>query len=1148
MADFSALKTSIQNYIKQNGNEEITGNLLQQILLSMVTTLGDSAINDLVTALNAEIANRGNADTELGNRITSEAEARVGADNTLRGLIDGITDNIENGYVYAGIATPSTTPASGKVFYLALTAGTYTNFGATVVSQGINILKYNGSAWSLDSFLGLDDAPTQGSNNLVKSGGVLDSIIKDGSAFDLSAYNNGTTYADLSAALTALNALPAVYKKGGMSIKYVQSSDNKYIQARCMAQNFTTDVTQWQGVDSEPTAGSRNLVESGGVYNAIPLLYQKTVSYSHTSKGGKTVAKGFNLLSGHEYKIDVDGTNETGGSFTAIVRDKNNANIFTISNIINAGGSVSKTFIPEQDYIGVQFYSYFNGTTGTVIYSVEDISEQSLRNRADACEDGLLNVKGGVFTKSITSSGSGHSSETNLIPVSIKAGEKFYFEINPGTAVVRDIHLYIRDKDKNVIFSSDSLAANKRYEFTANANGYYIGVYFVNTTPGTISWTVICGEAYLLDNINRVNEKAIRVDMPQSFTDVEREQAYKNLCLPILFKRTVSYTNTVSGNQTAVSNLNFQKGKEYRITVDTTAANNTSTLNVVDSNNTAIKTLSNNISKGVVNEYDFIPENDYVNAKLRGYINGTGSTIVYSVEEVGEGVLRDKVNSIFPYFENTFSVSTGGHSSNNNRLTVDIKKGTCAKIRVEPVTATLNPDTAIYATTSGGEGVTLVAAAKVNTDIIIVSKYDIVSVGAYFTTTKAGTVRLAVDNSSYVSDKYILEELASKETMEAENQDAFIKLNAAVTKYGHYGEHTEKKYISLLMMTDSHADWARVNRCFTFGENDVFDAILHGGDIVEGSGGFASYDWKAKVLASSKPVLAITGNHEHQYVAGQTMYVGLTDEEVHNLLYDNDLVDHNGEIHPTINNVEKNYYYKDITKDGITTRIIALYQFEWNSPVDGEGHPIYGDNQGKDRVFYTQEQIDWLVNTLKDTPDDVGVVLFSHIPVSASKYLDNGFVVPERRNTIHKDVNFLWSFMSNKTFLYSIINAWVNGGVCNISSAQTTPDSVEHPLSVDTTFDGGGRFIANICGHQHAGGFAYMVDDSDNTSPFRVVISPTTNATYVQNSGWWGRAVSGFTQDCLNCIVYDYDRDKVKVVRFGSNINNDGIECKSYCF
>ncbi len=285
MADFSALKTAIQTYIKQNGNEEITGEILQEILLSVVTTLGDSAINDLVTALANEVAARqsadgtlqqnitneatarGNADTALSNRLGStitaentaaaqigaEAEAREAADTALQGLIDGITGNIENGYVYAGIATPSTTPVTGKVFYLALTAGTYTNFDSTEVSQGINILKYNGSAWSLDAFIGIDDTPTPNSSKLVKSGGAFDTVMTNGSAFDLSAHfaSGGTlaTYADLSAALAALNTLSASYKRGGMSIKFV--SDNMYVQYRCMAQNFTTDTTQWQKQGAE---------------------------------------------------------------------------------------------------------------------------------------------------------------------------------------------------------------------------------------------------------------------------------------------------------------------------------------------------------------------------------------------------------------------------------------------------------------------------------------------------------------------------------------------------------------------------------------------------------------------------------------------------------------------------------------------------------------------------------------------------------------------------------------------------------------------------------------------------------------------------------------------------------------------------------
>ena len=180
MADFSALKTAIQANIRTNGNEEITGAILQDILLSMVTTMGDGAINALSEALQAESVNRQNA-------VSGEATARADADSELSGRINlvsqavtAITTKLNEGYLYAGIATPSTNPGTpaGKVLYIALQAGTYTNFSSLVVTQGINILKYNGTAWSQEQLVAIDDVPTAGSNGLVKSGGV-DNAIKE---------------------------------------------------------------------------------------------------------------------------------------------------------------------------------------------------------------------------------------------------------------------------------------------------------------------------------------------------------------------------------------------------------------------------------------------------------------------------------------------------------------------------------------------------------------------------------------------------------------------------------------------------------------------------------------------------------------------------------------------------------------------------------------------------------------------------------------------------------------------------------------------------------------------------------------------------------------------------------------------------------
>lgn len=201
MADFTSLKQTIQSYVKQNGNEEITGNILQDVLLAMVTTMGDGAINSLASALQDEITARQNQDGTLQGNITAEARARQQADTALGGRIDGlqtvingINTKLAEGYIFAGIATPSTNPEtpSGKVFYIAIQAGTYTNFSDVSVTEGITILKNNGTTWNKELVLGIDDEPTDGSSNTVKSGGVYSLLSYFSKSLSIEAtYNNG---------------------------------------------------------------------------------------------------------------------------------------------------------------------------------------------------------------------------------------------------------------------------------------------------------------------------------------------------------------------------------------------------------------------------------------------------------------------------------------------------------------------------------------------------------------------------------------------------------------------------------------------------------------------------------------------------------------------------------------------------------------------------------------------------------------------------------------------------------------------------------------------------------------------------------------------------------------------------------------------
>lgn len=97
MAQYATLKAAIAAVIKENGNQEITGDIMQSTLLSMVNSLGA-------------------------------------------------------GYQFMGIASPETNPGTPdqNVFYIA-GAGTYPNFSSLIVpDKNIGLLSYNGT-WSVQT-------------------------------------------------------------------------------------------------------------------------------------------------------------------------------------------------------------------------------------------------------------------------------------------------------------------------------------------------------------------------------------------------------------------------------------------------------------------------------------------------------------------------------------------------------------------------------------------------------------------------------------------------------------------------------------------------------------------------------------------------------------------------------------------------------------------------------------------------------------------------------------------------------------------------------------------------------------------------------------------------------------------------------------
>ena len=114
--------------------------------------------------------------------------------------------------------------------------------------------------------------------------------------FDISEYNaSGTppTLATYSSLDLALAAVPQSKQKGGMTIRYVQSSDNKYVQYRLMTSTWSSAVGNWeqmvevvklQGVTAEETKDSSDdnngfvVLKSGYLLAVSQSVYQR-VSY-----------------------------------------------------------------------------------------------------------------------------------------------------------------------------------------------------------------------------------------------------------------------------------------------------------------------------------------------------------------------------------------------------------------------------------------------------------------------------------------------------------------------------------------------------------------------------------------------------------------------------------------------------------------------------------------------------------------------------------------------------------------------------------------------------------------------------------------------------------------------------------------------------
>lgn len=152
MPNFEQLKNSISDVIKNNGNNEITGNILQNTLLSILTSISE---NRLYAGIATNSTNPGTPDANVFY-IASDSGIYPNFNISLNPYTLAIIINNGNTWVsheflnysvlangYNGIATIDIVDPLQYGYYISVKGGIFPNFGYININEGFNIIYYN---------------------------------------------------------------------------------------------------------------------------------------------------------------------------------------------------------------------------------------------------------------------------------------------------------------------------------------------------------------------------------------------------------------------------------------------------------------------------------------------------------------------------------------------------------------------------------------------------------------------------------------------------------------------------------------------------------------------------------------------------------------------------------------------------------------------------------------------------------------------------------------------------------------------------------------------------------------------------------------------------------------------------------------------
>lgn len=297
--------------------------------------------------------------------------------------------------------------------------------------------------------------------------------------------------------------------------------------------------------------------------------------------------------------------------------------------------------------------------------------------------------------------------------------------------------------------------------------------------------------------------------------------------------------------------------------------------------------------------------------------------------------------------------------------------------------------------------------------------------------------------------------------------------------------------------SDVHGDYYRLKNCLEYCDYLGIRYVVLSGDFVVWNAN-DGLEWVYDLCKDYKVVpLICVGNHE--------MFGG-TNAKTYSTHFNNFIAKYNYVVNS--NETYPLYYYKD--DNTLKLRFIILNQYNNSS-----------------NIYYSQEQLNWFIDKLLNTPANYGVIVSYH-RIESEVVADEG---KEFWRTRIWD-NVLSTDPSSKP-IQKIISAFIAGGTDTISYDGNT-------YSVDfSSKNSGVQFISYISGHFHADIIGTIKGAETRQVSLGICCD---NASYDKNSDRSKNGGKGAAQDTFNIYGIDRASNLIKIAKVGNTMSSNMLE------